>query len=327
MKKLMIVGLDLSHPYAFTPLFRQEGIEVAYILDSDEKRVRDFSEKFGAKPIGSIEDVPWNEVDGVFVATMTCDHVRFARPFVERAIPTFVDKTISPIFNEGKALIDLAKEKNVPFLSGSARRFSPAFASLVNESKTEGFGKPLIASRFEPHGISPGHWQERRETSGGFIKNFGVHCVDNLVQIFGSDVKQVNCLSGKFLNQNAESEDSAVITIQFGDGGVGIAEVLGAQSPCKATQPHFRVHGGKQSYEAYVDEGFVREFRGRPVYDAASYDFVSGYQQIVKCFSTMVKERIQPIPYEHYLATELILEMARRSADEGRQILVTDVLS
>ena len=183
---------------------------MAYILDSDEKRVRDFSEKFGAKPIGSIEDVPWNEVDGVFVATMTCDHVRFARPFVERAIPTFVDKTISPIFNEGKALIDLAKEKNVPFLSGSARRFSPAFASLVNESKTEGFGKPLIASRFEPHGISPGHWQERRETSGGFIKNFGVHCVDNLVQIFGSDVKQVNCLSGKFLNQNAESEDSAV---------------------------------------------------------------------------------------------------------------------
>ena len=133
-----------------------------------------------------------------------------------------------------------------------------------------------------------------------------------------------SCAGGRFIHPDAASEDACVITVQFKSGAIGIAEALGAQEPCKATQPSLRVHGSKATLEAFIEEGPARHYRSQPAYDPESYEFLSGNVDTVAAFAGMIRERKQPAPYEELLAVSRILAMARQSYEQHRVVLADE---
>lgn len=323
---LAVVGLDISHPYSFAPALQREGVSLRYIQDREPKRARDYAERFDAKIVPSVAEMPWEDIHGALITTVASEHAPSATPFLERGIPTFVDKQLAASFADAQWIIETAKRHNAPLLAGSVRRFAPAFRSIADQLRHGDLGQPVIVHRYEPHGIKPGDWQDRVETSGGFIVNFGLHCVDSICALLGSEVESVHCVGGRFLHADAASEDTCVITIQFRGGAIGIAEVLGAQQPCKATQPSLRVHGTKGTLEAFIDEGLARHYGGGPVYDPVSYEFASGNNDTVAAFAQMMRERKQLVPYDKLLAVSRVLAMARESYEQKRVVRAEEIL-
>lgn len=317
---LAVVGLDISHPYAFAPALLREGVNIRFVFDRDAKRARDYADRFGAKVIQTIAEMPWGDIKGALITNIASEHATAAVPFLERGIATFVDKQLAATFPDARRIVEAARQHGAPLLAGSVRRFAPAFRSIADQLKRGDLGQPLIVHRYEPHGIKPGDWQDRVETSGGFIVNFGLHCVDSICALLGSEVETVHCVAGRFLHPDAASEDTCVITVQYRGGAIGIAEVLGAQEPCKATQPSLRVHGTKHTIEAFIDEGLARQYGGGPVYDPASYEFASGNNDTVAAFARMMRERNQLVPGDELLAVSRILAMARESFETKRVV-------
>jgi myo-inositol 2-dehydrogenase/D-chiro-inositol 1-dehydrogenase len=321
---LAVIGLDISHPYTFAPALQREGVTIRYVYDREPKRARDYAERFSATVVGDTNEMPWDDIQGALITNIASEHAMVAIPFLKRGIPTFVDKQLAATFPDAQRIVETARRHNAPLLAGSVRRFAPAFRTIADQLKRGDLGQPVIVHRYEPHGIKPGDWQDRIETSGGFIVNFGLHCVDSICALLGSEVESVHCVGGRFLHADAASEDTCVITVQFRGGAVGIAEVFGAQQPCKATQPSLRVHGTKGTLEAFIDEGLARHYGGGPIYDPASYEFASGNNDTVAAFARMMRERKQLVPYDELLAVSRILAMARASYDKGRRVRCTD---
>ncbi len=322
---LAVVGLDISHPYAFAPAFQRAGIQIRYVCDSEPKRAKDYAERFGAAIVPSVEEMPWNDIQAAFITNIASAHAAAAIPFLDHGIPTFVDKQLAASFPDADRIVETARRRQAPLLAGSVRRCAPPFRTIADALKRGDLGEPVIVHRYEPHGIRPGDWQDRVETSGGFIVNFGLHCVDSICALLGSKVASVHCAGGKFIHPDAASEDACVITVRFVSGAVGIAEVLGAQEPCRATQPSLRVHGTKATMEAFIDEGLARHHRGGPIYDPATYDYISGNQDTVAMFLQMIRERVQPVPYDELLAVSRILAMARLSHEQCRLVKTEDL--
>ncbi len=64
------------------------------------------------------------DVDAAYIADSSspgdgADHLELARPFLERGIPTFVDKPFAPTLADAKEMVRLAKENNTPLMNAS----------------------------------------------------------------------------------------------------------------------------------------------------------------------------------------------------------------
>lgn len=318
--KIAIFGLDLGHPKIFAPLFRRHGVEIHSVVASPSDAVSAFAAD-NACPILTADEL-WQkagEIDGLMVSNQTKDR-HLVRRFLERGIPTFFDKHLGIDAAAAAQIKEAAQKGNAPVLAGSLFRFAPPFAAIASQAHQGSLGDPVLVEMFLPYPPAPGSWQDKKEACGGFLVNFGIHCIDPICTILGADFETVYCAGGRYVFQDAESLDTCVITIQFRNGSLGIATLFGAQDPFLTTQPSLRLHATKRSVEAFIDEGLLRNFRGTPLYDPATYSYCSGVESTVAAIVEMLRTRQQPVPWEEMLAVPQILDLACLSYQERQTV-------
>ena len=168
MIEVGIVGLDTSHADAFARLLEErDRVSVAAVWDDgtvrDEAYVGRFCERHDATRYDDAVELG-HTVDAAMVLTADWSrHASLAVPFLERGVPTLVDK---PVAGDLEALDALERaSSHAPLFGGSAVAAHPEFDSL------------------------PVDYSERQVYGAGFNDPFyyGAHVVDPIRRVAGAD--------------------------------------------------------------------------------------------------------------------------------------------
>ncbi len=192
-----IVGLDTSHAPAFAKLlndakneFHVPGCKVVKAYAGGSKafamsmsRVGQFTEEFrsmGIEVVDSIEELAG--LDGYFLESVDGNqHLEQFKILAEFGKPVFIDKPLACYYKDAKAIVELAKAKNVPIMTASAIRYAKGIDGALEEGTSV-----LAADAFGPMEF----FSDYRDYFW-----YGIHSAELLFSFMGSGCERVQTFS------------------------------------------------------------------------------------------------------------------------------------
>jgi predicted dehydrogenase len=295
MVRIGIIGSDNSHAVAFSKLFNLgEGAtapsdyKVVAIYGTDPVRTQEVAQ-LGAIP--TIVDKPedmMGKVDAVMVVWRHGDlHARYALPFIEAGIPTWVDKPFAIKVEDAKAMIDAARKHSTPLSGGSTIKHAldtQAFRELLWAKGSQSI-MPLVAGTL--------NYYAALENEYGGLYFYGSHLAELTMNLFGFDAKSVVAVENAGNVAAVVKYDGFHVVMNFLEKAKGGSYVI-----------------------AYGENGsLVREF-----------DHTTGYQQGVVSFVKMLQTKAAPFPLENLLLPVALLKAVDISRLEHREVALSELL-
>jgi hypothetical protein len=260
-KRVGMIGLDTGHSSAFAkslndPLagdrYRGYKVVAAYPNGTDnildwKNRIPEFTEEVknqGVEIVDSIEDM-LEKVDVVLLTTIDGNkHLEQALPVFKAGKPMFIDKPFAGSLSDAIAIVEAAKQYDVPMFSSSSLRYVEGGKEISGGK----IGKVIGVNAYSPAPIEEHHpdlfW-------------YGVHGVEILFTIMGTGCKSV---------QRTFTENTDVVVGVWEDDRIGC----------------FRgIRGGKRGYGGTVfgEDGIsqVDEYQGyNPLLEKVAEFFDTG---------------------------------------------------
>jgi 1,5-anhydro-D-fructose reductase (1,5-anhydro-D-mannitol-forming) len=190
-------------------------------------RAEDFKRRHGAaKAFSNIEAfLSDKDLDAVFVATANWQHAADVISSAQAGKHVLCEKPLALTSVEAQMMIEACRRARVKLSVGYQLRFHPLHQEMSRRLHAGDLGKIAFARAhfFYQLPDPPAAWRQRKATAGGWVTNdLGTHLVDLMLELAG-EVKEV---SARFSNArfNFETEELAVITLQFESGAVGVIE-------------------------------------------------------------------------------------------------------
>lgn len=164
---------------------------ITVVWDEDRAAARQLARVFGIGHVAvSLEDV-LQYCDGVIITDDgTQNHCRHAPFFLERGIPTFIDKPLAPDYAIAQSLVDLAAKYNAPVMTGSALRYATETAEL--RANPDEFGRVELATAVGPNELF----------------YYGIHPLELAMSVMGGGITTV---------QNIGTPDHDIVKLTYGD--------------------------------------------------------------------------------------------------------------
>ena len=330
--KFGVVGLATSHPMTLTELLEKHGFAMSFLAyddtqDEENERAATLQQKYpGVQIVANAAAMVAAGVQATMCCTQAHRHLADCAALIEARVPCFLEKPLAPDYAQGKQILDLVRQHDAPFMTGSVRYFSPNYREVFAAIREGKIGTPLFVECFEPHGTRPGYWQDLKSASGGLAINYGIHVADPIVAALGPEVVAVHAFAAKQSVPMADSEDTAIFLAQFQSGAIGIGKAcggyhFGAGHPVP-TVGHFIAHGTEGALETYLEPSDVRQYRGASFEHSAAGERRGGFPAAAAAFAEMVATGQRPMSIEHMDATMRLLDGARRSLDTGKAVSV-----
>ncbi len=174
------------------------------------------AEKFGVTSFETPLEL-LKQVDAVSICTPTSEHYKTAKMAIDQGVSILVEKPFTGKSSTASELVELADRAKVTLASGFIERCNPIVGNLRQLVLAKRFGEVIsIASRRVSSFPS-------RIRDVGVIMDLGIHDVDVLRYIKGSEVRSVYALGGSYNAQGCE--DFANLLLEFEDGGLGFIEI------------------------------------------------------------------------------------------------------
>jgi hypothetical protein len=219
MIRLGMVDFDTSHVVEFTKrinhidIGEDQWVEGARVVAGvpgtsvlSPERIPEYTAKmreYGVPLFDRLEDL-FGRVDAVLVESVDGSvHLERARPFLERGMPTYVDKPFACRLADARAMVDVAARTHAPIFTSSSLRFAP---EVVAARDPKGPGGLIVGAA--THGPAP--LDEKGRNVGLF--HYGIHPVEMLYTLMGPGCRRLTCV------KNAGGE---VVTGEWGDGRLG----------------------------------------------------------------------------------------------------------
>lgn len=225
MHKMAIVGFGGMAGWHYNEVQTIEGLEIAGIWDIREER-RVYAEEKGLHVYRSLEDLlADSETDLVLIATPNDVHKPVAIAAMKAGKNVISEKPITLSSRDLQEMMD-ASERTGRFLTvHQNRRWDEDFLT-VKKILEEGKLGELFRVESRVHGSRgiPGDWRQEKEHGGGMILDWGVHLLDQLLQMF-SDVA-IQSVYGKETHvTNQLVDDGFYAEITFENGVTALVEV------------------------------------------------------------------------------------------------------
>lgn len=201
-----------------------ENIEPYAVYDIRQSQ-RDIAVKEGLKAFDNLEDFLASEVDIVVVATPNNLHKEFSCAAMRAGKNVICEKPAAMNPAEFEEMMKCSKETGKMLCIHQNRRTDRDFiiAKQIFEQKL--IGKPyMIYSRVGGEGAG-GLWGWRgfQDQGGGFLRDWGVHLLDQILWLFDEPIKSVYGIVRN--NKSDECDDYARTVVQFESGLVADVEV------------------------------------------------------------------------------------------------------
>lgn len=195
-------GIGRNHARILAEL---DDVEVGGIYDADTERCQAVADEFGVRALGSLDELI-ESVDAATVATPTIYHREVGEALLNAGKHVLIEKPIAPTLDDSRALVDLAKEKNLVLQVGHIERFNP----VMNELE-----RKLSEAKFiEAHRLSP---FPNRSVDIGVILDLMIHDLEIVLHLVKSPVVSIDAVGIPVLTHR---EDIANARLRFENGCV-----------------------------------------------------------------------------------------------------------
>ena len=186
------------------------------VADPNEGAGKPLAERLNTNYYKDYKELLKTDVEAVSIATPTELHYDIAKEFVEKGKHILVEKPICLTVEDSQKLVDMTKDAGVVLAVGMVERFNPVVEFAKEAIENGDYGK-VITSTARRVSSFPS-----RIKDVGVIMDLGIHDMDVMRYLIGSDVRSVFCAAGMHKH---DFEDFANILLSFENGVTGFIEV------------------------------------------------------------------------------------------------------
>ena len=222
--RLASIGLGWWGGMLVDAVNRSGDCEVVSCFARSEDSRKAFSEKFGCRQAGSLDELlADSEVEGVIIATPHSTHPDMICAAASAGKHVFVEKPLTLTVAEGKRSYEATQKAGVTLQVGHHRRRQGGnrrVREMIDKGEL-GMIHHLEANLSLPMGQNPapGWRTDPKEVPTGALTGLGVHMIDNLLYLAGP-VKRVSCLSKRILGKS-DIDDATNVILEFESGPLG----------------------------------------------------------------------------------------------------------
>jgi predicted dehydrogenase len=214
--KAAVVGvgeMGRNHARIYNEL---EDAELCCVCDADPERAGLISRLYKVPNYSDFgEMLSKVDLDVVSVAVPSAHHVETASLAVEKGINVLVEKPIDLSLERARSLVKQAHDAGVSLMVGHIERFNPAIVKLKEMIGELGTPTIALATRAGP--------LPNRIKDVGAIIDLGVHDLDLLRHILGSEVERLYCECGRIIHK--DQTDYGKMLLRFRNGVVASVDV------------------------------------------------------------------------------------------------------
>jgi predicted dehydrogenase len=212
-----------------------ENAQLVAVCDIDLLKAERIAQEFNIPYFKDMHEMMRNiKVDVVVVLTESGNHAKHVIELAKYSKHIVVEKPMALTLDDADAMISACAQNGAKLFVVKQNRFNVPVVKL-REAKEEGrFGKLVMGTvrvRWcrEQSYYDQDAWRGTWAMDGGVLTNQASHHIDLLEWMMG-DVESVFAMSTTAL-ANIEAEDTAVVTLRFKNGALGIIEATTAVRP------------------------------------------------------------------------------------------------
>jgi predicted dehydrogenase len=182
-----------------------EGVKLVGFYEPVEQTAKEVIEKYGLKRYTDADRLI-DACDAIDIVAPTNHHFYLCEKAIRKGKHVFVEKPLAHTIEEGRLLVNMAREANIKMQVGHVERFNPAFLALKNTRLNPMFIEVHRLAQFNPRG-----------TEVSVILDLMIHDIDIILNIVDSDVKSILASGVAVMT---DTPDIANVRIEFNNGCV-----------------------------------------------------------------------------------------------------------
>jgi UDP-N-acetyl-2-amino-2-deoxyglucuronate dehydrogenase len=253
------------------------GVEVVAVYGRNREKAGLLAQQSGAAPYDDLDRfLAHRPMDLIAIGSPSGLHAEHGIAATRRGLHVLVEKPIDITTDRADALIDAADRAGVKLGVFFQDRLKPAVVRMKNLIEAGRLGTPVLASGHvkwyrPPEYYGGSRWRGTWALDGGgALMNQGVHTVDVLLHLFGP-VARVSARIATRVHE-IEVEDTAVATLEFASGALGVIEAATSIYPGYARRVEVT---GSEGTLVLDQDRLVRADLRSPI-DAAELDAPAG---------------------------------------------------
>ncbi|WP_020577534.1 Gfo/Idh/MocA family protein [Actinopolymorpha alba] len=253
--------------------------ELAVVVDTIPERAQELAGQLGIEASTALKEVLARaDVDAVTIATPSGQHSDAAVAALDAGKHVIIEKPLDVNLEAARRVAEAEKRSDRTAMVVSQHRYDPASLIVHEAVKAGKFGRLTSGNAIMSWWRSQAYYDsgDWRGTwaldGGGALMNQGIHTIDLLAWFMGEPV-EVYAWTGRLAHERIEVEDTAVATVRFASGALGVVHGTTAAYPGLTTKIH--VHGDRGS--AVVDHNKLTYFHAAGD-DAEEYAYGAGGQ-------------------------------------------------
>ncbi len=223
-KNLVVIGYGGMGTWHTQHALKSDVVELVGIYDIDDKK-NALARERGIFAYDSLDAVLSDKkVDMVTVAVPNDSHKEIVIKALNAGKNVLCEKPVSMNSKELEEMIEAANKNGKIFSVHQNRRFDVDFLAM-KQIKTSGELGELINIESRIHGSRgiPSDWRGEKAHGGGMVLDWGVHLIDQVLQIFDEKIERIYCTFDHITNK--EVDDGFKLTIYFEGGKSAFIEV------------------------------------------------------------------------------------------------------
>lgn len=212
-----------------------DGACLAAVCDLESSKADEIGDRFSVPSFSDMHEMMRStDTDVVVVLTESGNHARDVVALAQYGKHIVVEKPMALTLDDADAMINACDQAGVKLFVVKQNRFNVPVVKLREALEAGRFGKLILGtirvrwSRNQAY-YDQAAWRGTWAMDGGVLTNQASHHVDMLEWMFG-EVESVFARSTTAL-ANIEAEDTAVVTLQFRNGALGVIEATTAVRP------------------------------------------------------------------------------------------------
>lgn len=162
----------------------------------------------------------------VVVMTPHDTHRLLVEQAASSGLHVFCEKAFAVTTADCLAMVQACNQAGVVLAVGHMQKLFPGHARLVALCRSGRYGRVVAAHVSGLHWcpVFPGWWR-RRDSCGGLLYWTGIHDIDTLRAVVGSDVQSAFAVTGPPTDDYTDYENSIAVTLVYGNGAVATMQV------------------------------------------------------------------------------------------------------
>jgi predicted dehydrogenase len=199
-----------------------DGAEVVGVADLDLERATAVAAPHGARALTDWRDLLDLDLDVLVVALPHHLHLEPAETAAAAGVHLLMEKPIATTLDEGRRIVEVCERAGVKLTIGFVHRFREEVQAAKRWIDEGALGTPLMAhetmaGRARPD--QPGWLQLRSSAGGGVLMYGGIHGIDRLRWLLGSEAVEVTAHTRRF-DGEGDVEQGVAALIRFASGAV-----------------------------------------------------------------------------------------------------------